>query len=390
MSLVLNHQQYEAANACYEWWKSINRKQVFEIVGPAGSGKTTIVKVLMEKIGLRREEVLFMAYVGKATQALAMKGNFAKTVHSSIYDVVDIPRKDDVGNFIVKSGRFVTRKGFVKKEGLPEGVRLIVLDEGGMIDPRTAADILSFGIPVLVLGDLDQLPPIFGNSFFLRYPDVILTEVMRQKADSPILWLADRARKNQELPIGTYDNCRVIAKEDLTDSDLFNPDMIITGKNATRDNLNSYIRKSILKVEDYVPLIYGDKIVCRQNNWKRNLDDNIYLINGMVGYVDAIDLSSYSQHSLSIDFRPDFEDFRTFNNVQVDLDFLARPAADKEGGFSRYDKFQFAYAITCHMSQGSQYHDVLYYQEHYGSKDFMRRLNYTAITRAEEILTIAV
>lgn len=394
MGLELNWQQAEAADMCIDWWFKKDRKQVFEIVGPGGSGKTTIIKSIIERLGLKREEVLFMAFVGKATQALAMKGNLAKTIHASIYDMANIPKRNPRGEMIVDNGHIKMRKGFVKKNSFGPDIKLVVLDEAGMVDPNMARDILSFGAPVIALGDLDQLPPIFGNAFFLKYPDYKLTLVMRQKEDSPIIWLADLCRKGEELPLGTYgknNEVRVIRKEDITDDDMREADMILCGRNRTKDYINEYMRKTIHKYPDYLPINIGEKIVCKQNNWGRSLDENLFLINGMVGYVEDVYLSSYNGKSIEIDFRPDFEPERVFRKVPVDLEFLKKKSNDKSGSmFSRYTKFHYGNAITIHMSQGSQYHNVLYYVEDYGSRDFIRRARYTGVTRAEEILTIAI
>ena len=46
-----------------------------------------------------------------------------------------------------------------------------------MVDERLGQDLLSFNVPVLVLGDPAQLPPVAGAGFFMGEPDVMLTEV---------------------------------------------------------------------------------------------------------------------------------------------------------------------------------------------------------------------
>ena len=57
-----------------------------------------------------------------------------------------------------------------------------------MVDEDLGRDLLSFGKPVLVLGDPAQLPPVKGGGFFTEAePDVMLTEVHRQAADNPII-----------------------------------------------------------------------------------------------------------------------------------------------------------------------------------------------------------
>jgi len=74
MNLTLNPQQAYAADESVKWFTQA-QKQVFEITGPAGSGKTTIVRELIRRLGLERDEVLFMAFVGKAAMQLALSGN---------------------------------------------------------------------------------------------------------------------------------------------------------------------------------------------------------------------------------------------------------------------------------------------------------------------------
>jgi exodeoxyribonuclease-5 len=150
---------------------------------------------------LKHQEVLFMAFVGKATMALARKGNFAKTIHSSVYDLIDVPRIDPEGNIMQKNGRILTTFAFVRKEKLPDEVKLLVVDEGSMVAGPMAEDILSFGLPVVVLGDLDQLPPVFGSSYFLVKPDVILTQVMSKRRRS-IIMLSQMAIKGLPFKVG--------------------------------------------------------------------------------------------------------------------------------------------------------------------------------------------
>jgi exodeoxyribonuclease-5 len=390
MSFELNPQQNTATKEAKKWWDS-HTNQTFEISGPAGSGKTTIVYELIKNIGLKHDEVLFMAYVGKATMALALKGNFAKTIHSSIYNLVDVPKLDENGIPLQKNGRILTTATFAKKESLPKNIKLLVIDEGSMVDHRIAKDVLSYGLPVLVLGDLDQLPPVFGKSYFLQNPDVILTQIMRQNENNPIIWLSQRAKKGLRIDYGKYgDMCYVIPKDQIDDNLLKNSDIIICGKNETRQNINTYYRETIQGVKQKVP-VYGDKIVCRQNNWKLSVDENIFLINGLIGYVEDIYLDTYNGKSICIDFRPEFMEDKVFHKIPIDFEYLFQSVTEKSGGrLSFWNKFQFARAITCHLSQGSQYGKVLVYRERIGSWDYQKKWDYTAFTRAIHGLVIAM
>ena len=111
---------------------------------------------------------------------------------------------------------------------------------------------------------------------------------MRQALDSPILYLANMATKGEYIQTGKYgDSCFVIYEDEVTDNMLLKSEMTICGKNVTRDKINYHVRNDIHKIDKDYPVI-GDKMVCRQNNWKLSIDNNIFLINGLVGYVENV------------------------------------------------------------------------------------------------------
>ena len=84
--------------------------------------------------------------------------------------------------------------------------RLIVLDEVSMVGEDMARDLMSFGKPILVLGDPGQLPPIKGEGAFTKdAPDVMLTEIHRQADESAIIRLATMARQGEPIGFGQYD-----------------------------------------------------------------------------------------------------------------------------------------------------------------------------------------
>ena len=387
--MKLTDQQAEALKKAKYWYTTRN-KQVFEISGAAGTGKTSVVYFLVDELKINHEDVLFVAFVGKATLALARKGNNAKTIHSAIYDAVEIPRLDEKGKPIIINNRPMTTIEFVKKEKLPDNIKLIVVDEAGMVSEKLALDILSFGIPVIALGDNNQLDPIFGQRFFLAKPDVELTEPMRQSADSPIIYLAHRAMKGKPIKIGKYgNNCYVINKSMITDNMLSKSDIVICNRNKTREELNTYIRHNILKIDTDVPKI-GEKLICTQNNWTRCIDDNIYLINGMIGYVENVYLDTYNGRTLTIDFRPDFLEYDYFKKVKIDFNNLITKYENRTNKRSYYDLFEYGYAVTIHKYQGSEADKVFIYSEPYGTADFRRKALYTAITRAKKFLILAI
>lgn len=371
------------------WWKTQD-KQTFEISGCAGSGKSTIVYYLIDELNINHDDVLFITFVGKAALVLAQKGNNAKTIHSAIYDAIDVPKLDENGKFITVNNRVLTTVEFVKKEKLPNNIRLIVVDEAGMVPEKLALDILSFDIPVIALGDNNQLDPVFGNRFFLMKPDATLTKPMRQALDSPIIYLAQRAMHGKNIKIGKYgNNCYVIDKSMVTDNMLINSDIVICGRNKTRAELNDHIRHNVLKIDDPSPKV-GEKLMCTQNNWNRSIGDGIYLINGMIGYVENVYLNTYNGRTLTIDFRPDFIKDEYFKKVKVDYANLIAKPENRLSKRSFYDKFEYGYAATSYKVQGSEFNKVFIYSEPYGTADFRCRELYTQITRAKKFLILAI
>ena len=388
--MKLNEQQAQAIEALRKWWYD-GKKQVFQISGAAGTGKTTLIRYLINEIKLEHDEVLFTAFVGKATLAMTRNGLNAKTLHSAICYCKDEPVLDENGNVVTEYNRRVTKRVFTRRRKIDPRIRLIVVDEGSMVPAKMADWLLKFKVPIIVLGDLNQLPPVIGDSFFLKEPDVVLTQIMRQSSESPIPYFAQNVLQNGTkclspgLQIGNKIN--VLSKADITPELLKDYDVIICGTNKTRNNLNTYIRERIYGRTQEYPVI-GDKLICRENDWTFSVDD-VYLINGLIGYVTDIDLESISDYTMKIDFKPEFMD-NEFKNVTLDRIYMGLSPNDKRFYRSNYHKFEYGYAITCHLSQGSQYNRVLVFNESFGTAEERRKWLYTAVTRAIDKVTILI
>jgi exodeoxyribonuclease-5 len=194
--MQLNRSQELAARKFHRWWK-LKDKPTFEISGAAGTGKTYLVRHVLEGEGIDIDKVLFMAYVGKATLAMRMNGINATTIHKAI--TLSVKEKVMEGDHqLVIDGRPQWQYKFYPREHLNDDIKLIVVDEGSMVPGYMAKWLLDYDIPVIVLGDLNQLPPVGGSSYFLQNPDAILTQIMRQASDSPIPYIAQYAIAGDE------------------------------------------------------------------------------------------------------------------------------------------------------------------------------------------------
>jgi len=247
--------QDQALNAVAHWLKdkpgANGSRQVFRLFGYAGTGKTTLAKYLAEHVD---GEVKFAAFTGKAASVMRGKGCAgASTIHGLIY------RARESGEEI---------PSFDLWDDAPASkAELIIIDECSMVDAELGRDLLSFGVPVLVLGDPAQLPPIQGGGFFTEAePDVMLTEVHRQAVDDPIVRLSMDIRAGEYLEPGRYGETEVVGKNDLDPQRVLEADQVLVGRNNTRRAYNARMRER-RGFDGDMPSA-GDKLVCLRNNRK--------------------------------------------------------------------------------------------------------------------------
>lgn len=380
MGIILNNDQIQLKKALCHWY--INRtKPYFYYSGRAGTGKTTALAAFLEEMDLGYGEYICSAYVGKAVTVLLRKGYNAKTIHSLIYDVIIKTLMETAfdadGDEYKKKKTIMT---FELKEQLSSVLKLIIVDECKMVPDKMITEILSFGIPVIFMGDENQLPPVMGSSKILSEPDFVLNEIMRQAEDDPIVMIANWILDDMPLKYGNYGKSAIVESVPFDKTLLTNYDMILCGKNKTRDIMNNRIRKEILHLQQS-KLYIGEKLVCRQNNWDEAIGD-IFLTNGTVGFVEDIHYDRNNSKFTTIDFRPDFLE-ECFNEIRLDKRHFYLPYEERNNyGISQYNKFEYGYVLTTHLAQGSEADDVLFLDEMMHNNDITRRLRYTGVTRA--------
>lgn len=379
-----------------EWWYG-PKTEPYVYSGKAGTGKTTVAKKLIKIFGLALSEVMCVALSGKAVTLLASKGLYARTIHSLIYNTGYEIIKDDNGNPILDDrGEPKTKFVFKLRNELNRfwrnKLKLIIVDELSMVNDNIMKDLMSFKVPIIGMGDLNQLPPVYGISSYMLKPNFILTQVMRQEEDSPIIKIANSILDYRPLVFGDYGNdCHITDSIPMDVSLLRDYDVILTSTNSSRDLINDYIRKNVIHLASPLPM-YGDKIICRQNDW-HNQSDGMFLTNGTIGIIDMVYEEEAKKKSMSISFKPDYGmESRAMFKTNLDINYIAAPYLERKSwGIGSRDtvKFEYGYAITVHLSQGSQYNRVLYFDEPFGGgREMTKHLRYTAVTRAIDSITI--
>jgi ATP-dependent exoDNAse (exonuclease V) alpha subunit len=356
-------EQNSALTAVSHWLKS-GRPQLFRLFGFAGTGKTTLAKHIAEESD---GDVVFAAFTGKAALVLRAKGcRHASTIHSLIYR----PRENDsdTPTFELNADSSVTKAA------------LIIIDECSMVDADLGRDLLSFGKPILVLGDPAQLPPIKGGGFFTdAEPDVMLTQVHRQATDNPIIQLSMTVRQGGQLDYGTFGTSRIIRRSELQTEMVTRSDQVLVGLNKTRRQYNARLRE-LRGFSGDTPGV-GEKLVCLKNNKKKGLlNGSLWTVSKMReaqrGFVklSVTPEDGASGKSVRINVLPHF-----FTGADADIPYLIRRESDE---------FDFGYALTVHKAQGSQWDDVALFDQSFAFREHSRRWLYTGITRAAQTITI--
>lgn len=271
----------------------------------------------------------------------------------------------------------------------------VVIDECSMVDEQIGADLCHFGKKVLVLGDPAQLPPVGSGGFFTsREPDHMLTEVHRQARDSGILDLATYVREGGSVMSRAADrwsaaDCDVVMRGDAPKlrERVLESDQVIVGLNRTRHVFNARHRE-LLGRETLWPEP-EDKVICLRNDREEGL------LNGSMWRVCAATRDAESQ-TVGLEILPDdaSEEAQRTAVRCWEHHFVGRETALEEKGWSKRQEqeFDYGFAITTHKSQGSQWGDVVVFDESRSFKgaDMQRRWLYTAITRAAKRLTVVV
>ncbi|MBR1218592.1 AAA family ATPase [Bradyrhizobium sp. U87765 SZCCT0131] len=362
--------QNDALNAVAQWLKAKpgegSTPQIFRLFGFAGTGKTTLARHIADGVD---GEVKYAAFTGKAALVMRNKGcDNASTIHSLIYRARETG--EETPNFELWDDAPASK------------AKLIVVDECSMVDGDLGRDLLSFGAPLLVLGDPAQLPPIQGGGFFTdAEPDAMLTEVHRQAEDDPIVRMSMAVREGRSLEIGEFGDSQVVKRNALDPERVMQADQILVGRNNTRRAYNMRVRQK-QGIEEMLP-VAGDKLVCLRNNRKKAL------FNGGLWRVKARAQSK----SLIVTMRlmPDEEVAGKVTKVSVRGECFS-------GGIEEipweqrkpYDEFDYGYVLTVHKSQGSQWDDVVLFDESFAFQDSRARWLYTGITRAAKKLSIVV
>lgn len=373
-------------------WKLIDAiedgEQVVALTGAAGTGKTTIAQVLAAVLEERGWTVVYLAPTGKAAVRLSeVVKRPTSTIHSKLYRRVT---STEEGKPLFHDAQAMASSA---------GRTLFLCDEGSMVGSRLHDEMLKYLGPdnvLCYLADPFQLPPVADSwGYDLLNPTAHLTEIHRQAQESPILQAAAALLAGNPLPRHNIGNEYTRGSGPLGHiatwkASRMNTDAIVLCySNKTRNNINAMVRRR-LGFEKRGPLCLGEDLVVLRNN------RSVGLMNGEVTKAKAIAWVKTEKEGIVTVTTPTGERFFT----RVDLIGCDTPTFE----LSKMDaerKHQipgelwlhvdYAYALTVHKSQGSEYDEVMFVidgtmkaKQRMGNLEDGFKICYTAITRAKK------
>lgn len=363
---------------------------IMVITGGPGTGKTTVVKAIIELFKHDELKVCLAAPTGRAAKRMTeLTGEEASTVHRLLGAKIS-----DDGEALI----------FTKNEDDPLNADAVILDECSMMDITLMKALLSAMRPeckLVLVGDADQLPPVGPGNVFADIirsdivPTVRLTEIFRQKAESRIVSNAHMINKgehpNFEANTGDFFRLRRLRAESSIDTvlelcerrlpnNMGIPTDEIQVLSPTRKgetgtvSLNRLLQAALnpksdeKKEKSFGDIVFreGDRIMQIKNNydipWQSS--DGVFgsgIFNGDLGRIKSID---HQNETMKIEF-----DDKTVTY-----------------GFDMLSELEHSWAMTVHKSQGSEYRAVILVLNS-GTKMLMTRsVLYTAVTRAKSLL----
>ena len=420
-----------------------NSKEIFLIKGYAGTGKTSLLAAFVQTLHTYKVKTKLLAPTGRAAKVFSLKARSdAFTIHKHIYrrkSKVDITSGLDLQKNLFKNTLF-----FVDEASMIGDYSLL---KDGQISPRNLLeDLIDYvysgeNCKLLLIGDEGQLPPV-GSDFSPalsddymtnHFPDLSvlsfrLNEVLRQSEDSEVLRNATLLRNTDWIDYPKFDlkkegdliRISGLELQDALESSYSNfgaeETMLITRSNKNANAYNQQIRARILWFEEQ--LCSGDILMVVKNNyfWLGDETKIGFIANGEMIRIVRIQKIEELHGFEFAHLRVKFVDYDELGEVELiihteslttegpslkrerlkDLFFsVERDYVHIREKKKRYEKIladpyfnalqvKYAYAVTCHKSQGGQWADI-YIDQGYINEDMLNpdyyRWLYTALTR---------
>lgn len=420
---------------------------IFILNGYAGTGKTTLISTLVNSLGRIRQKAVLMAPTGRAAKVM---GNYADKMAFTIHRRIYFSARDRDGRmkFTLQKNNYRNTLFIIDEASMIADRDA----DGSMFDSRSLLeDILRYvytghNCKLLLVGDVAQLPPVGADvspamqierleqTYSLRVDAIELNQVMRQHQDSGILHNATLIRQaiheqlldSVQFNVAYSDIVRLTDGYEIQDAvhtaydEGLNNAVVIVRSNKRANQFNEQIRRGILGFD--LQIGSGDHIMIVKNNyhWLKDEPDIGFIANGDIAEIlEIFDVEEkYGSVFADVKLRlVDYDSLAPFETVLL-LDTLKSESASltynesnrlyqailedysyerskykrhalvRENRYFNALQVKYAYAMTCHKTQGGQWDHVFIEQPYLPdgeSVEYLRWL-YTAVTRAQKKL----
>ena len=445
LSFEATNNQKKIIEKLSEWLAEGDTNSIFLLNGYAGTGKTTIIASFVAALRDLGIKPILLAPTGRAAKVLSHYSNYeAHTIHKRIYrerTITDYESRFSLDYNREKGAIFIVDEASMLSNSSSENA---AFGSGSLLDDLVEYVRSGKGCRLMLVGDDAQLPPVGSDISpaldpieLSHYSNVCygtMDEVVRQSHDSGILFNATMLRcmlenRIHEIPRFdmSYPDFRRVEGGELLEElqdcyDRFGRDetIVITRSNKRANRYNEGIRRHTLSAEEEIE--GGDMLMIVKNNYfyaERDKESPMsFVANGDVARLKRIrrfeEFYGFRFAEATLQF-PDYNDYemqvkvlldtissespsltreqshQLFMEVEKDYEDIKAKAkryrAIRENAYFNAMQIKFAYAVTCHKSQGGQWRAVFVDRCLFGdetmSRDMLRWL-YTAITRATD------
>jgi len=395
-NIKLSSKQKEAIQA-------VNSNNVVIITGGPGTGKTTIIKNVIEIYKTHGKKVVLCAPTGRAAKRMTeMTGEEAKTLHRLL----------EIGK-IEKENEFT----IMNYEVAPIDADIIIVDEASMVDIYLMNYLLNGiyqGTKLILVGDTDQLPSVGPGSVLKdiinseRIKTIFLDEIFRQAAQSKIIVNSHRVNDGEyflekEEQTDLKDDFFYI-KEKSQEAMLVQLISLCKGRLENFGNYNFFeniqilspTKKGILGTKELNKKLQEELNPSDDKKNEKKVGDIIFREGDRVMQVkNNYDIYWEKGNTLSLNYETGTGIFNGEIGKIVKIDFINKQIKilfddEKEAwyAFSDMDQIEHAYAITVHKAQGSEFDVVIVVVTQSSAMLLTRNLLYTGLTRAKKLLIL--
>lgn len=441
-------QQEKVLNSISDYIFSTEPFQVFVLKGYAGTGKTTLVASIVKTLIELKQKVMLLAPTGRAAKVFSSYANYPSyTIHKRIYR--ESSSTSFNGDFDINFNKYPNTIFFVDEASMigNNGLSGNKFGTGKLLNDLISFVLQGENCKLILIGDTAQLPPIGEEDSPALSTDALrclgltvineeITQVVRQSSESGILYNATAIRNMLQtgtcftMPkikfFGFSDICRLAGTElieSLNNSyyKVGEDDTVVVCRSNKRANTyNNGIRFQVLDRENI--LCSGDRVIIAKNNyyWTEKIKEIDFIANGDIAVIRRVrnirEMYGFDFADVQLVF-PDFNDIEIeatvllntlqnespalnpsdnellFNRIMEDYEHITNKKelfkALRSDPYYNAIQLKYAYALTCHKSQGGQwahvYIDQGYMTNELLSPDYFHWL-YTAFTRATEKL----